>query len=63
VGLPGRRRHPGPARQDESFTKANNALVYERLLQPGKDMSPTAWLAASWKVVSPTQRLVYLAAT
>jgi peptide/nickel transport system substrate-binding protein len=49
-----------PHGQDESFTKANNALVYERLIQPGKDMSATPWLATSWKVVSPTQRVVYL---
>jgi peptide/nickel transport system substrate-binding protein len=49
-----------PHGQDESFTKSLNALVYERLIQPGKDMSPTPWLATSWKVVSPTTRLVYL---
>jgi len=49
-----------PHGQDESFTKANNALVYERLLQPGKDMSPTLWLATSWKNVTPTRRVVTL---
>jgi peptide/nickel transport system substrate-binding protein len=49
-----------PHAQDESFTKSINALVYERLLQPGKDMSPTPWLATSWKLVSPTQRVLYL---
>ena len=49
-----------PHGQDESFTKSINALVYERLIQPGKDMSPTPWLATSWKVVSPTQRVLYL---
>ncbi len=41
-----------PHGQDESFTKSIQALVYERLIQPGKDMSPTPWLATSWKVVS-----------
>ena len=47
-----------PHGQDESFTKSINALVYERLIQPGKDMSPTPWLATSWKVVSPTKRVI-----
>ncbi len=49
-----------PHGQDESFTKSFNALVYERLIMPGKDMSPTAWLATSWKTVSPTQRVFTL---
>jgi peptide/nickel transport system substrate-binding protein len=49
-----------PHGQDESFTKSINALVYERLLQPGRDMKPVAWLAASWKNVSPTKRVVTL---
>ena len=49
-----------PHGQDESFTKSINALVYERLIQPGKDMSPTPWLATSWKVVSPTRRIISL---
>ena len=49
-----------PHGQDEGFTKSFNALVYERLIMPGKDMSPTAWLATSWKTVSPTQRVFYL---
>jgi peptide/nickel transport system substrate-binding protein len=49
-----------PHGQDESFTKSVNAMIYERLIMPGKDMKPKAWLATSWKVVSPTQRLVYL---
>jgi peptide/nickel transport system substrate-binding protein len=49
-----------PHGQDESFTKSVNALVYERLYQPGKDMSPTPWLATSSTVVSPTRRIVYL---
>ena len=49
-----------PHGQDESFTKSINALVYERLIQPGKDMNPTPWLATSWKVVSPTKRLITL---
>jgi len=49
-----------PHGQDESFTKSINAMIYERLIMPGKDMSPTPWLAASWKTVSPTQRVFYL---
>jgi peptide/nickel transport system substrate-binding protein len=49
-----------PHGQDEGFTKSINSLVYERLIQPGKDMSPTPWLATSWKVVSPTKRVLYL---
>jgi peptide/nickel transport system substrate-binding protein len=49
-----------PHGQDESFTKSINSLVYERLIQPGKDMSPTPWLATSWKVVSPTKRVINL---
>ena len=49
-----------PHGQDESFTKSINNLVYERLIQPGKDMSPTAWLATSWKNTSPTKWVVTL---
>jgi len=49
-----------PHGQDESFTKSINALVYERLLQPGRDMKPQAWLATSWKVMSPTKRVITL---
>ncbi len=49
-----------PHGQDESFTKSINSLVYERLIQPGKDMAPTPWLATSWKTVSPTVRVVSL---
>jgi peptide/nickel transport system substrate-binding protein len=49
-----------PHGQDESFTKSINAMIYERLIMPGKDMSPTPWLAASWKTMSPTQRVFYL---
>ncbi len=49
-----------PHGQDESFTKSINALVYERLIQPGKDMNATAWLATSWKVISPTKRVFTL---
>ncbi len=49
-----------PHGQDESFTKSINALVYERLLQPGKNMVPTAWLATSWKVVNPTTMVMTL---
>ncbi len=49
-----------PHGQDETFTKSINNLVYERLIQPGKDMAPTPWLATSWKTVSPTKRIVYL---
>ncbi len=49
-----------PHGQDEGFTKSVQWLVYERLYQAGKDMSPSPWLATSYKVVSPTKRLVYL---
>ena len=49
-----------PHGQDESFTKSVNNLVYERLIQPGKDMSPVPWLATSWKNTSPTKWLVNL---
>ena len=42
-----------PHGQDEGFTNAMNNLVYERLLQPGRDMSPTPWLATSWRVTGP----------
>ena len=49
-----------PHAQDEGFTKSIQWLVYERLIQPGKDQMPKPWLATSWKIVSPTQRLVYL---
>jgi peptide/nickel transport system substrate-binding protein len=49
-----------PHGQDESFTKSINSLVYERLIQPGRDMAPTAWLATSWKITSPTKRVVTL---
>ena len=49
-----------PHGQDESFTKSVNAMIYERLIMPGKDMAPTPWLAASWEVVSPTKRVFKL---
>jgi len=49
-----------PHGQDETFTKSFNAMIYERLIMPGKDMSATAWLATSWKAVSPTQRVFQL---
>ncbi len=49
-----------PHGQDEGFTKAIQWMVYERLIQAGKEMEPVPWLATSWKIVSPTQRLVYL---
>ena len=49
-----------PHGQDESFTKSINNLVYERLIQPAKDMSPTPWLATSWKNTSPTKWVVTL---
>jgi peptide/nickel transport system substrate-binding protein len=49
-----------PHGQDESFTKSMNALVYERLFQPGKDMSPVPWLATGWKLVNPNKRIVTL---
>src|SRR5258707_14757752 len=46
-----------PHAQDEGFTKAIQWMVYERWIQAGKDMEPVAWLATSWKMRSPTQRL------
>ena len=49
-----------PHGQDEGFTRSINDMIYERLIMPGKDMSPMARLATSWKVVSPTQRVFYL---
>ena len=49
-----------PHGQDESFTKSINAMIYERLLMPGRDMSPTPWLATSYRTVSPTQRVFHL---
>jgi peptide/nickel transport system substrate-binding protein len=49
-----------PHGQDESFTKSVNAMIYERLIMPGKDMAPTPWLAASWETVSPTRRVFKL---
>ena len=49
-----------PHAQDEGFTKSIQWLVYERLTQAGKDMAVRPWLATGWKIVSPTQRLVYL---
>lgn len=49
-----------PHGQDESFTKSIQNLVYERLYQPGRDMSPTPWLATGYKVVSSTKRVVTL---
>lgn len=49
-----------PHAQDEGFTKSLQALVYERLYQPGRDMSATPWLATGYKVVSPTKRVVTL---
>jgi peptide/nickel transport system substrate-binding protein len=49
-----------PHGQDESFTKSINALVYERLFQPGKDMKSTPWLAVSTRQLSPTRRVVNL---
>src|SRR5258708_25573968 len=49
-----------PHGQDETFTKSINAMIYERLIMPGKDMSPTPWLATSWKTISPTQRVFQL---
>ena len=44
-----------PHAQDEGFTRGINQMVYERLLQPGKDGALVATLATSWKNVSPTQ--------
>ena len=49
-----------PHGQDESFTKSVNAMIYERLVMPGKDMSPTPWLALSWEVTGPTKRVFRL---
>ena len=49
-----------PHALDESFTKSVNAMIYERLIMPGKDMSPTPWLATSWEVVAPTKRVFKL---
>src|SRR6188508_1710797 len=49
-----------PHALDESFTKSVNAMIYERLIMPGKDMSPTPWLATSWEVVAPTKRVLKL---
>jgi peptide/nickel transport system substrate-binding protein len=49
-----------PHGNDEGFTNAMNNLVYERLFQPGKDMAPVPWLATSWKLISPTKRIVTL---
>ncbi|MBC7624576.1 MAG: ABC transporter substrate-binding protein [Aeromicrobium sp.] len=49
-----------PHGQDESFTKSINGLVYERLFQPGKDMSATPWLAVSSAQLSLTKRVVNL---
>ena len=49
-----------PHGQDESFTKSVNAMIYERLIMPGKDMSPTPWLALSWEVTGPTKRVFRL---
>ncbi len=49
-----------PHGQDETFTKSINAMIYERLIMPGKDMSPAPWLATSWKTVSATQRVFQL---
>jgi peptide/nickel transport system substrate-binding protein len=43
-----------PHAQDEGFTKSLQNYVYERLTQPGKDMSRTPWLATGWQQVSPT---------
>ena len=49
-----------PHALDESFTKSVNAMIYERLIMPGKHMSPTPWLATSWEVVAPTKRVFKL---
>jgi peptide/nickel transport system substrate-binding protein len=49
-----------PHGQDESFTKSVNQMIYERLVMPGRDMSPAPWLATSWEMVSPTKRVFKL---
>ena len=43
-----------PHGQDEGFTKSNQALIYERLLLRGKDMSLQSGLAVEWKNTGPT---------
>lgn len=43
-----------PHGQDETFTKSNQALIYERLLLRGKDMSLQSGLAVEWKNTGPT---------
>ncbi len=43
-----------PHAQDEGFTRGMNQMVYERLLQPGKDGALVATLATAWKNTSPT---------
>ena len=49
-----------PHAQDEGFTKSIQWLVYERLIPAGRDQMPKPWLATSWKIVSPTQRVITL---
>jgi len=43
-----------PHAQDEGFTKANNNLVYDRLMGRNKDMSLAPFLATEWKAKGPT---------
>jgi peptide/nickel transport system substrate-binding protein len=45
---------------DESFTKSVNAMIYERLVMPGKDLAPAPALAKSWETVSPTRHVFRL---
>jgi peptide/nickel transport system substrate-binding protein len=49
-----------PHGQDEGFTRGINQMVYERLLQPGKDGALVATLATAWKNVSPTKMVFTL---
>jgi peptide/nickel transport system substrate-binding protein len=44
-----------PHAQDEGFTKANNALVYDRLMARNKDMSLAPALATAWRSAAPNR--------
>ncbi len=49
-----------PHGQDESFTKSVNAMIYERLIMPGKDLAPAPSLAVSWETLAPTRHVFKL---
>ncbi len=49
-----------PHAQDEAFTKLINNMVYERLLQRGKDGQLGAWLATEWKNTAPNKWVLTL---